>query len=271
MPAAAEENAVEETAQSAATEQSAPEETEYPAREPVAEISRARLSAMPLLGTSRDGEDGEGGNVALEELLLGSPKTKEVEILLMVTVEAVPGAGEDFKLEKNGQASARVELTPVPSGLTVAKSMDKISQDIFWIDNEDEEGKRPEEGALPPHQLKFRIVETDEQGEILEGGSKTDFVYAEVPTNYELLGLMEAPKASINSSGPGQSVLTITGTYEDAEGEPVSGLPTQMIHVDDEYGDTRYFKVEWELKPKEPKEQEDGNWSFYDRIEIQEP
>ena len=259
---AAEENAAKEMVQSAATEQSAPEETENPAGEPVAEITRARLSAMPLLGTARDGEEGESGNVTLEELFTSEPRIKEVEIRLTVTASAVPGAGEEYQAEQSQEVSARIILTHLPDGVVSVKNRDTVEQKYFWIDNEDEGYVRPEQ--YPGYTIQFRLKQTDANENLLEGdaAASTDWVDL-TEENMQRLGIDNLPGATAINDDTDSPTLIV--------GESIEGqylMPSWISYTTDPEmpeETTSYYQVEWQLVPSDPT---GGFWENYALVQI---
>ncbi len=249
QPAAEENAAAVQSAPEEAAQQAVPRETENLAVEPVAEISRARLSVMPLLGKARDGEKGEEGNVTLEELFASEPRIKEVEIRLTVTAAAVPGAGEEYQAEQSREAAARIILTYLPDGVVAVKNRDTVEQKYFWIDNENEAGVRPKQ--YPGYKIQFRLKQTDANGNLLEGdeAASTDWVDL-TEENRQRLGINSPPGATAINDDTDSPTLIVG---EEIEGDHL--MPSWISYTTDpemEEETTSYYQVEWQLVPSDP-------------------
>ena len=108
-----------------------------------------------------------------------------------------------------------------------------ITQNVFWADNRDEEGLRPDVAAEDYWTLSYRMKEKDgdwESWTVLNGENGKLF-------DMDENGFPESDSASANLDGVNRYTINI------------KGLPSKVIYTD-KYGVQREFEVEWKVDPK---------------------
>ncbi|MBC6680131.1 Cna B-type domain-containing protein [Zhenpiania hominis] len=108
-----------------------------------------------------------------------------------------------------------------------------ITQNVFWADNRDEEGLRPDVAAEDYWTLSYRMKEKDgdwESWTVLNGENGKLF-------DMDENGFPESDSASANLDGVNRYTINI------------KELPSKVIYTD-KYGVQREFEVEWKVDPK---------------------
>ena len=125
--------------------------------------------------------------------------------------------------------------------ITIEETISMPDRNVYWIDNNDEEGKRLAVTDFVP-KLCYQYV--DETGNAIPGQEPVELT----EDNMEALGLTELPAVTVTDTGSGQYTVSVAGN-----------LPTQ-ITCTDAYGDTLagYPKyIAWSLEAPET-----GDYSF---------
>ena len=158
--------------------------------------------------------------------LAGETKTQDAsEILSLGAGTQGTDAGQQ---EENGGLIETLALGP---SIVAEESEGGFRQEIFWADNRNEGGKRPEEGAYPEPILHFTVTEVDEHGQPVEGASGKQMELTK--DNMGELGLTVMPEPTIAENAVGNYTLTY------------NNLPT-LVSQTDIYGDTTWYKIEWD-------------------------
>ena len=150
---------------------------------------------------------------------------------------SVKGAGDPVSNQISINAVSQV---PGEGGWTVVGSeYQKVTENIFWADNNDNAHKRPtwsetlggSDGISP--KLYYTLKKVDKDGNVIQTFASEELSQS----NLKLVGLTEMPKINITNG-----VLSVAATNE--------GLPTKLVEQDGN-GNTKeeYYIVDWSLEP----------------------
>lgn len=151
---------------------------------------------------------------------------------LNAVLRSVPSWGEEYAVVRADSASLSLESVESIQIVDYYQP-DEISQTVYWIDNGNEENKRP---SPPPFQVTFTI-----------DGVATDVPFN--PDHWKTYFGEEVPMPQVTATGSG--VVTIA---------PQSPLPKAVIYIDT-YGDSKDYTVTWTIQPAESVE-------GYDHVEV---
>ena len=152
-------------------------------------------------------------------------------VTLNAVLRSVPSWGEEYAVVRADSASLSLESVESIQIGDFYKP-DETSQTVYWIDNGNEENKRP---AELPFQVTFTIA-----------GVATDIPF---DADHWKTYFGEAPMPEVTATGSG--VVTIA---------PQSPLPKTVTYTDT-YGDSKDYTVTWTIQPAEIV---DG----YDHVEV---